>query len=340
MAATSATPTLNGRLKSAILLLSLGDEISAELLRRLNEDEVQAVMNAIASVSTVSDDDTKAVLEEFQAASGDLMRRNQGGVDYAKKLLTGAFGAEGSKKHLEKLPQPAGNAGLQLRRVDPQLLARFVESEHPQTIALVLSHLTPAQSAAVLRAMNPAHRMEVTVRLARLDQIAPAVMSKISGIIAKKLKTLGELKRESSGGLRTVAEIFNQLDGELSTQILDQLREQDPELVDAIRQKMFVFEDLLSIEAAGIKELLGRADRRQLTLALKGASEELRKHLLQGMSQRGAAMLLEDMEALGPVKIREVEGAQQQIIAVVRVLEAEGVISLTGGGGGDDQYIV
>src|SRR5579862_683887 len=279
MAATSATPTLNGRLKSAILLLSLGDEISAELLRRLTEDEVQAVMNAVASVSSVSEDETKAVLEEFQTASGDLMRRNQGGVDYAKRLLTGAFGPEGSKKHLEKLPQPAGNAGLQLRRIDPQLLARFVESEHPQTIALVLSHLTPAQSAAVLRAMNPAHRNEVTVRLARLDQIAPAVMSKISGIITKKLKTLGELKRESSGGLRAVAEIFNQLDSELSTQILDQLKEQEPELVDAIRQKMFVFEDLLSIEAAGIKELLGRADRRLLTLALKGASEELRKHL-------------------------------------------------------------
>lgn len=340
MTAASATPTLSGRLKSAILLLSLGDDISAEILRRLSEEEVQAVMQTIASLPSVSAQETVAVLEEFQAASGDTFRRTQGGVDYARRLLTGAFGAEGSKKHLEKLPQSSDNAGQQLRRIDPQLLARFVESEHPQTIALVLSHLAPSQSAAVLSAMNPAHRSEVTFRLARLDQIAPAVMSRISGIISKKLKTLGELKRESSGGLRAVAEIFNQLDGELSTQILDQLQEKDAELVNAIRQKMFVFEDILSIEAAGVKELLGRADRRQLTLALKGASEELRKHLLQGMSQRGAAMLLEDMEALGPVKIREVEGAQQQIIAVVRLLETEGVISLTGGGGGDDQYIV
>jgi flagellar motor switch protein FliG len=239
------------------------------------------------------------------------------------------------------LPKAAGrssDAGQRLQKLDPQLLARFVESEHPQTIALVLAHLSAGQSAAVLRSMPAELRGEVTIRLASLDQISPVVMNKISAVISRKLQTLGEVKRESSGGLRAVAEIFNQLDGEMSNEILAQVGERDAALVESIRQKMFVFDDLMMIDANGVKELLGRADRKQLTIALKGSSDELRKHLLQGMSQRGAAMLMEDMEALGPVKIREVEDAQQMLIALLRQLEQEGVVSLKGGG--DEQYIV
>src|SRR6185369_14939753 len=163
-------------------------------------------------------------------------------------------------------------------------------------------------------------------------------MNKISSVISRKLQSLGEVKRESSGGLRAVAEIFNQLDGEMSNEILAQVGERDAALVESIRQKMFVFDDLMLLDANSIKELLGRADRRQLTIALKGTGDELRKHLLQGMSQRGASMLMEDMEALGPVKIREVEDAQQMMIALLRQLESEGVVSLKGGG--DEQYIV
>ncbi len=158
-------------------------------------------------------------------------------------------------------------------------------------------------------------------------------------MIGQKLKSVGEIKRESSGGPRAVAEIFNQLDSNLSNEILMQIGEENADLMEAIRQKMFVFEDLLAIDANGVKELLARADRRQLTVALKGTSEEIRQHLLKGMSQRGSAMLLEDMEALGPVKIKDVEAAQQQVIAVVRQLESEGVISLKGGGG-NEQYVV
>jgi flagellar motor switch protein FliG len=200
--------------------------------------------------------------------------------------------------------------------------------------------LSSAQAAAVLGAMSAEERADLSVRIAKLDQISPALIGKISGVLSQKLKSLGEIKRESSGGPRAVAEIFNQLDSTLSDEILAQIGEQDSALMEEIRQKMFVFEDLLSIDANGIKELLGRADRRQLTVALKGTSDELRQHLLQGMSQRGAAMLLEDMEALGPTKIRDVEAAQQQIITVVRQLESEGLISRKkGGGGNDEQYL-
>jgi len=340
MAAPAHAPVLTGIQKAAILLISVGDQVSAELLKRLSDDEVQAVTAAIASLPAISREQAEAVLEEFRNATSQS-GQGHGGVDFARRILTSAFGAEGSKKHVERLPKAAGrtsDAGQRLQRLDTQLLARFVESEHPQTIALVLAHLSAAQSAAVLRSMPAELRSEVTIRLAGLDQISPVVMNKISSIISRKLQTLGEVKRESSGGLRAVAEIFNQLDGEMSNEILAQVGERDAGLVESIRQKMFVFDDLMMIDANGVKELLGRADRKQLTIALKGTGDELRKHLLQGMSQRGAAMLMEDMEALGPVKIREVEAAQQMMIALLRQLEMEGVVSLKGGG--DEQYIV
>jgi flagellar motor switch protein FliG len=339
MAAPAHAQVLSGIQKAAILLVSVGDQVSAELLKRLGDDEVQAVTAAIASLPAISREQAEAVLEEFRSATSHSGQ--SGGVDFAKRILTSAFGAEGSKKHVERLPKAAGrssDAGQRLQRLDPQLLARFVESEHPQTIALVLAHLSAGQSAAVLRSMPADLRAEVTIRLAALDQISPVVMNKISAVITRKLQTLGEVKRESSGGLRAVAEIFNQLDGEMSNEILGQVGERDADLVESIRQQMFVFDDLLTIDANGVKELLGRADRRQLTIALKGSSDELRKHLLQGMSQRGASMLMEDMEALGPVKIKEVEAAQQMMIALLRQLEMEGVVSLKGGG--DEQYIV
>ncbi len=337
MSTPAPAQALTGVQKSAILLIAVGDQVSADLLKRLSDEDVQAVTGAIASLPVVSQQQVESVLDEFRAAAAESV--GSGGADFAKRILTSAFGPEGSKKHLERLPKPSrgSDAGQPLHRLDPQLLARFVESEHPQTIALVVAHLNTAQAAAVLRSMQTQLRAEVIIRLAGLDQISPAVMTKISAVLSRKLKTVGEIKRESSGGLRAVAEIFNQLDNELSNEILTQVGERDAELVDAIRQKMFVFDDLLSIDANGVKELLARADRKQLTVALKGASEELRKHLLQGMSQRGSTMLLEDMEALGPVKLRDVEGAQQEMIALLRTLESEGVVNLKGGA--NEQYV-
>jgi len=341
MATPSAAGTLTGAQKAAVLLIALGDQTSASLLKQLSEEQVQTVSGAIADLSSVTAAEAESVLQEFLDATSDGARVGSGGIAYAKRILTSAFGPEGSKKHLDQLPGPHGELGgsRQLQNVEPQLLARFVKSEHPQTVAIVLSQLNPAQSASVLASMEPAARPDIAFRIAKLDKISPAVVGKISAVIGQRLKSLGEMKREPSGGPRAVAEIFNQLDTTLSTEILAQIGEQNPELMDSIRQKMFVFDDLMALDANGVKELLSKADRRQLTTALKGTNEELRQHLLKGMSQRGAAMLLEDMEALGPVKIREVEAAQQAIIAVLRELETEGVLSLKGGGG-DDQYVV
>jgi flagellar motor switch protein FliG len=341
MATPSGSGTLTGAQKAAVLMIALGDQASVGLLKQLSEEQVQAVSGAIADLSSITAAEAESVLQEFRDATSDGSRVGSGGIAYAKRILTSAFGPEGSKKHLDQLPGPHGQMGStrQLQNVEPQLLARFVKSEHPQTVAIVLSQLNPSQSASVLASMEPEARWDVALRIAKLDKISPAVVGKISAVIGQKLKSLGEMKRQPSGGPRAVAEIFNQLDSGLSTEILAQIGEQSPELMDSIRQKMFVFDDLMALDANGVKELLSRADRRQLTTALKGTSDELRQHLLKGMSQRGAAMLLEDMEALGPVKIREVEAAQQAIIAVLRQLETEGVLSLKGGGS-DDQYVV
>jgi flagellar motor switch protein FliG len=341
MATPGGSGTLTGVQKAAVLLTASGDQASASLLKQLSEEQVQAVSGAIADLSSVTAAEAESVLQEFRDATSDGARVGPGGLAYAKRILTSAFGPEGSKKHLDQLPGTHGEVGTarQLQNVEPELLARFVKSEHPQTVAIVLSQLNPAQSASVLASMEPAARPDIAFRIAKLDKISPAVVGKISAVIGQKLKSLGEMKRQPSGGPRAVAEIFNQLESGLSTEILAQMGELNPELMDSIRQKMFVFDDLMALDANGVKELLSRADRRQLTAALKGTSEELRQHLLKGMSQRGAAMLLEDMEALGPVKIREVEAAQQAIIAVLRQLETEGVLSLKGGGS-DDQYVV
>lgn len=343
MSAAAAT-ALTGLQKSAILLVALGDQVSADLLKCLDDDEVQKVTGAIANLPSITVQQAQTVLEEFEMASSDPLQAHGRGADYARRILTNAFGAEGSQKHLDRLPDPAGSAATQqLQKVDPQMLARFVRTEHPQTVAVILAHLSAGQAGQVLSSMEPAVRADLATRVARIGQISPSVISKILTAVGHKLKTLGPVKHETSGGPRAVAEIFNQLDQNLSDEILGQIGETNLELSEEIRLKMFVFDDLKTLDANGVKELLARADRRQLTVSLKGTSEDLRHHLLKGMSQRGAAMLLEDMEALGPVKIKDVEAAQQQMIAVVRQLESDGVISRnkSGGGGGakDEQYV-
>ncbi|HUA85563.1 MAG TPA: flagellar motor switch protein FliG [Bryobacteraceae bacterium] len=339
MAAIATAPKLTGLQKTAILLVLLGDEASGVVLRHLNDEEIEQVTGAIATLPPIAAEQAEAILEEFRLATTGALQLGSGGAESARRMLTHAFGPEGSLKHLSRLPQGRSGIHQQLQRIDPQLLVRFVTGEHPQTAALILSRLAPGQSAAVLASLEPALRADVAMRVARLNKISPAVFSKISSVIGEKLKSIGEVQRESSGGPRVAAEILNELDSAMCDAVLEQIGQQYADLAEEIRQKMFVFEDLLSIDGSGVTELLSRVDRRQLTIALKGASAELRQHLLKGLSQRGAAMLLEDMEALGAIKIRDVEGAQQQVIATVRQMESEGTISRNRGGGKDEQFV-
>lgn len=339
--ASPTTETLSGPRRAAILLIALGEQSSAEMLKSLNEDEVQIVSREIARLDSVTPEQAEAVLEEFHQLVIGREFAAKGGLDYAKKMLVGAFGPESGNKIYDRLIKVLGTDVASfdvLHKADPQQLAKFIHSEHPQTIALILSHLSPSQAAALLTSLPPGMRSDVALRMANLDQISPEIISKIAGIIGQKLSSLGEYSRESYGGVRAVSEMFNRLDSGISNEILGSIEHHDAGLVETIRHLMFVFEDLLQLDANGMKELIAKIDRKNMTVALKGTSEQLRNHFLGGMSQRGAEMLKEDMEALGPVKIKDVESAQQAIIALVRQLEAAGVINMKGAAG--EQYVV
>jgi flagellar motor switch protein FliG len=332
---------MSGSKKAAILTVCMGDAVSAEILKELDEEEIANIGRELARLQNITAEEGERVLEEFYqlAMAQDYVLK--GGLDYARKILTKAFGPESARKILDRLVKQLGADAASfdaLQKADPQQLAKFIHNEHPQTIALVLSHLNPSQAAGLLFSLPNDLRADVALRMANLDQISPDIISKIASIIGQKLKSLGEMSRESYGGVRAVAEMFNRLDSSCSKDILENIEGSDPTLAETIRHLMFVFEDLLLIDQNGIKEILGRIDRKILTVALKGTSDQLKDHYLECMSQRGAEMLREDMEALGPIKIKEVEAAQQQIIAVVRQMEAEGAISLKGAVG--EQYVV
>ena len=332
---------LSGGQKAAILLVSLGDQVAAEVLKQLEEEEVQKVSREVARVNSISAEQAEVVLQEFYDMSVAHEYVLKGGMDYARKLLVGAFGADTATRMLDHLVKALGSEFASfdaLQKADPGQLARFIHSEHPQMVALILSHLNPSQAAALLISLPVEMRADVAFRMARLDRISPEIISKVAAIIGQKLNALGEVSRESYGGVRAVSEMFNRMDSALSKEILASIEQRDSSLVETVRQLMFVFEDMVLIDQSGIKEVLSRVDRKLLTVALKGTSEDLKKHFTECMSQRGAEILREDMEALGPTKIKDVEAAQQQIIALIRQLESEGVVSLKGTAG--ERYVV
>ena len=341
MNAKNATEPMSTVHKAAILLIVLGDKASSELLKRLPEDEVQKVSREVARIQSITSEQAEGVLDEFHqlTMAGDYVVR--GGLEYAKKLLQNAFAPEVARKMLDRLTKALGSDAAtfdEIQKADPQQLAKFVHSEHPQTIALVLSHLNYTQAAALLSSLPAPMRADIALRMANLDQISPEIINKIAAVIGQKLKALGEFSRESYGGVRAVAEILNRLDSGASKEILGVMEKENTNLAETIRHLMFVFEDLLLIDVNGIKEILARVDRKQLTLALKGTSDRLKQHLMQSMSQRGSEMLREDLDTMGPVKIKEVESAQQTIIALIRQLEGEGVLSVKGTVG--EQYVL
>ena len=332
---------LSGIRKAAILMIMIGPEASSALFRSLDEDEVQAISREIARVQTLTPEDAEGVLDEFYQMSLAKDYVIKGGVEYARKVLDNAFSPEQSRRIYDRLVKTLSTETVSfdaLQKTDPQQLAKFIHSEHPQTIALILSHLNPPQAAGLLSSLPAEMRSDVTLRMASLDQISPDIISKIALVVGAKLKSLGEVSRESYGGVNAVAEMINRLDSNSGREILEFIEKANPALGETIRHLMFVFEDLMLIDENGIKEILAKVDRKILTVALKGTSEQLKEHFLKAMSQRGADMLREDMDVMGAVKIKDVEAAQQQIIAIARQLEAEGALSLKGAVG--EQYVV
>jgi flagellar motor switch protein FliG len=255
----------------------------------------------------------------------------KGGLDYAKSMLFSAFGPDVATRLMDRLKEQmaADVANFDaLRKADPQQLAKFIHNEHPQTIALVLSHLNSSQAAALLSSLPQDLQTDVAMRMAHIDQISPDIINKIAAVIEQKLKTLGEFSRESYGGVKAVAEMMNRLDLNVGKDILNTIESHDAKLYETIRHLMFVFEDLMQLDLRDLKELIQKVDKKVLTVAMKGTSEQLKARIFSVLSQRSAEMLREDIEVIGAVKIREVETAQQQIIAVIREMEKDGSLSL------------
>lgn len=332
---------LSGSKKAALALVVLGDDIAARVFPFFTEDEVELVSREIARLEAVTPELTERVLNELHELQVAHRHLSAGGLEYAKRVLNAAFGAERARFIIDRLVRTAGSEMPtfdSLQKADPQQVAKFIQSEHPQTIALVLSHLNSSSAAGMLMALPPQVRADVAMRMASLEQISPDIVRRIAHILEQKLRSLGQFNRESYGGVSAVAEMFNRLESNSGQELLEQIESLDADLGEAIRNLMFVFEDILLIDSIAMREVMLRVDKRVLTTALKGTSEKLRDHFFSNMSERGATMLKEDMEAMGPVKIREVEAAQREITTIVRQLEAEGVLSLKGAVG--EQYVV
>jgi flagellar motor switch protein FliG len=322
---------LSGLRKAAILLVAVGEELAKEILRALPEADVQRLTEELADLRGITPELSAEILEEFWElleTQGFVMH---GGLDYASRLLMETFGKERADDLLAlvRRSQEAAQGNLaKLQRTDPQQLGKLLDSEHPQTIALVLAHLDPKRASMVLDNLSEDHKVLSIQRLAEMRQFSPEMAQKVAHILHRRLESVGDTARKSYSGFKAVADLLNRLNAEESKKILETIEDGQPELALSIRNLMFTFEDLVTVPAATIREIVSGVDKRQLALALRGAKDELRAQIFKAMSSRAVEMLKEDMEVLGPVRSREVAQAQQEILNLARRLEAEGKVVL------------
>jgi flagellar motor switch protein FliG len=328
---------LTGSQKAAVLMVTLGDETAASIFKYLEEDEIQTISREIALTKHVQPEVAEEVMEEFHTMTQARSYISQGGIEYAKKLLIKSVGPEVARKIIDRLVKALeSSAGFSsLERANPQQLSKFIQNEHPQTIALILAHLNASQAAELISSLPEVLRSDVAMRMASLQEISPEVVRRISLILEQKLEALGSFATEAYGGVRAVAELFNRMDRTTGRTVLEKIETENPQLAASIRDLMFVFDDILLIDDNGITEILKRADKKTLTIALKGTSEELQNQFFRNMSSRAVELMKEEMEFMGPIKLKDVEKSQHEVVEIVRQLEEEGIIAI-GGGGGED----
>jgi flagellar motor switch protein FliG len=340
MSVQAAPAEMSGLRKAAILTLLIGEDAASDIFKHLQEDEIERIAREVATMGAVPPATGSDVLEEFHAMSQAREYLTRGGVDHAQTLLVKSLGPEMARRVLDRVVKSFKStmAFGSLEKADPQQLSKFILAEHPQTVALVLAHLKPAQAAQLLSSLPEDLRAEVITRMAGLDEISPDVISRISAVIEQRLKTLGGATHEAYGGVRAVAELLNRLDRSLSTGVLESIESQSPDLAVSIRNLMFVFDDLEQVEDSAMREIIQRADKKVLTVALKGATDGIKSRFFQNMSKRAAEMVREEMDVLGAIRLREVEKAQQEIVGIARKLEEEGL--LTTGAAAGEPYVV
>ena len=335
----SAIDEMTGLEKAAVLLITIGPEKSAAIFKHLKEEEIEQLTLEIANTRSVSPGVKEEVLEAFYQVCLAQQYIAEGGIGYAKNLLEKALGMEEAENVISRL-----TASLQVRpfefvrKTDPSQLLNFIQDEHPQTIALILSYLSPAQAAAIISALTPDKQTDVAKRIAMMDRTSPDVIKEVENILEQKLSSLVSQDYTIVGGVDSVVEVLNTVDRGTEKHIMENLEIEEPELADEIRKKMFVFEDILMLDDRSIQRVLREVENSELAVALKNANEEVQNVIFNNMSSRLADMIREDMEYMGPVRLKDVEEAQQKIVNVIRKLEDSAEIVISRGGG--DEIIV
>ena len=329
---------LSGAEKSAILLLALGEEVAPLVLKHMSEQEIQRISNYMSHMQDVDSGALETVFEEFFSMANGLEGMVAGGKEYVRRLLLKTLDPEQASWILNNLSVPSLETGLEaLKWLDPDTIARFLQGEHPQTIAVILAHLEPAQAGAVIGSLPYSQQTDVLFRIANLERVPPGVIRELDKVLQKELKATGALETNKVGGIEAVAEILNNVDQASEREIMVGIEEVDAPLADEIRQLMFTFEDLNFLDDRSMQAILREVANDELTLALKTASEGLCEKIFRNMSQRGAAMLREELEIMGPVRVSDVEQAQQKITQIAKRLESEGKIMI--GGKGENSFV-
>jgi len=339
---TANKEDLNGIQKAAAFLISMGPKYASDVMKYLTEREIAALTVEISQMSKVSSELKKDILKEFVVRSSELKEMAIGGADFAKEVLKEALGEEQSETLFSKL-------GTNVRQTAPfeilkhmniaQLIA-FIKKEQPQTIALILSYLDSEQGSVVLASLPPDIQANVIMRIATIDQTTPEIITQIESVLQKQMSSMSDQGLKDVGGVKAVAEMLNRVDRSTEKNILESLEKQNAELADEIKKLMFVFEDIILVEDRSMQQVLKEVDTKEIAVALKAASEEVKNKVFNNMSKRAAEMIQEEMEFMGPVRLKDVEESQQRIVAVVRRLEEEGAIIISGRGGGGDEIIV
>jgi flagellar motor switch protein FliG len=327
------TNSLSNRQKAAVLLIALGPEVSAKLYTYLNEEEVEQLTIEIARLGKVPHSERNAVIAEFREMCMAQEFISEGGIESAKRFLEGAYGPDKASNIISKVVQALQVLPFDFaKKADPTQLLSYLQEEHPQTIALILSHLSPKQAAAVLSGLPQESRAEVARRIAIMDRTPPEVVREIERVLERKLSSVVSQSFTAVGGVKSLVEVLNFVDRSTEKTILESLSENNPELADEVKKLMFVFEDITLLDDAAIQKVLREVDTKELALALKAVSDEVQNRIYKNMSERGAAMLKEEMEFMGPVRLKAVEEAQSKIVGVIRRLEENGEIIVARGG--------
>lgn len=327
---------LSGRQKAAILLISLGPEVSAQIFKHLRDEEIEQLTLEIANVRKVAATEKESILAEFHQICMAQEYLSQGGIGYAKEILEKALGSQKAEDIITRL-----TATLQVRpfdfarKADPSQILNFIQNENSQTIALVLSYLQSAQSSIILSALPQEKQAEVAKRIALMDSTSPEIVSQVERVLEQKLSATVTQDYTNAGGIESIVQILNGVDRGTERTILDSLEIQDPELAEEIKKRMFVFEDIVNIDNRSIQRIIRDIENADLQLSLKVSSEEVREIIFRNMSKRMSDTFKEEMEYMGPVRLRDVEEAQTRIVSTIRRLEEAGEIIIARGGGDD-----